>query len=74
MSVLIKDKTASGTGSFVGSYFAFYHFISRLDFVLFLAFILFPGTQRIFSAWRLLLFLLFFRCVHVCYRKKKNIK
>ena len=71
MSVLIKDKTASDTGSFVVS---FYHYISRLDFVLFLAFILLPGTQRIFSAWRLLLFLLFFRCVHVCYRKKKQIK
>ena len=74
MSVFIKDKTASDTGSFVVSYFAFYHYISRLDFVLFLAFILLPGTQRIFSAWRLLLFLLFFRCVHACYRKKKQIK
>lgn len=52
MSVLIEDKSASGTRSFVASYFAFYHFISRLVFfVFFLAFIPVPGTQRIFSAW-----------------------
>ena len=67
MSVLTEDKIASGMGSFGVSFFAFYHDIGRLGFILFLAFILLPGTQRIFSAWRLLLFLLFFCCVHACY-------
>ena len=50
MLVLIEDRTESGTGSFVVSYFTFYCFISRLGFVSFLAFILPPDTHRIFSA------------------------
>ena len=70
MSFLIKYKTASGNGSFVVSYFSFYNYISRLGFISFLGFVLLRGTKRVFSVWRLLLFLLFFRCVHVCYRKK----
>ena len=32
ISILIEDKTVSGTGSFVASYFAFYYYISILDF------------------------------------------
>ena len=51
MSVLIKGKTTSGIGSFFVSYFAICYYISTLAFILFLAFILLPGTQRIFSAW-----------------------
>ena len=47
MSVLIEDKTVSGTGSFVVSYFAFYFYISRFGFISILAFILLPGTYRI---------------------------
>ena len=55
---------------FVASYFAFYYYISRLGFTLIIAFILLPDTQRIFNLWRLLLFILFFCCIHVCYRKE----
>ena len=78
MSVLIEDKTAaaaSATGSADVSYFAFHYFISRLGFISLLAFILFPGTQRVSSARRLLLFLLLlllllcfclFVCLFVC--------
>ena len=64
----LLDVTETGTGSFVASFFACY--ISRLGFISILIFILLRGTQRIFSAWLLLFFLLFVRCVHVCYRKK----
>ena len=49
MSVLTEDKTTSGTKSFVVSYFAFSHYISRLGFILFLAFILLSRIQRIFN-------------------------
>ena len=74
MSVLIEDKTAaaaSATGSADVSYFAFHYFISRLGFISLLAFILFPGTQRVSSARRLLLFLLLLLlllcfCLFVC--------
>ena len=74
MSVLIEDKTAaaaSATGSADVSYFAFHYFISRLGFISRLAFILFPGTQRVSSARRLLLFLLLLLlllcfCLFVC--------
>ena len=72
MSVLNEDKTTSGTGSFVVSYFAFSHHISTLGFILFLAFILLSRIQRIFNIWRFLLFLWFFCSVHVCYRRKKG--
>ena len=64
----LLDVTETGTGSFVASFFACY--ISRLGFISILIFILLRDTQRIFSAWLLLFFLLFVRCVHVCYRKK----
>ena len=74
MSVLTEDKTTSGTGSFVVSYFAFSHYISRLGFILFLAFILLSRIQRIFNTWRLLLFLWVFCSVHVCYRKKQDTR
>ena len=70
--VLNEDKTVSGTGSVVASYFAFYCYLIRLGFISILAFILLPGTQRIFSTRRLSLFLLLFYCVHVCYRKKSR--
>ena len=40
-------KIASGAGSFVVSYFAFYYFISRLGFISLLAFILLAETQNI---------------------------
>ena len=73
MSVLIEDKTAaaaSATGSADVSYFAFHYFISRLGFISLLAFILFPGTQRVSSARRLLPFLLLLLllcfCLFVC--------
>ena len=73
MSVLIEDKTAAAataTGSADVSYFAFHYFISRLGFISLLAFILFPGTQRVSSARRLLLFLLLLLllcfCLFVC--------
>ena len=72
MSVLIEDKIASGTGSFVVPYFVFYYYINRLGFISFLAFILLPRTQRMFSGWRLLLFLLLFCFVHV-YSIEKRI-
>ena len=49
MSVLTEDKTTSGTESFVVSYFAFSHYISRLGFIFFLAFILLSRIQRIFN-------------------------
>ena len=42
MSDLIKDKNASGTGSFVVSCFTFYYFISRLGFISLLAFFFTP--------------------------------
>ena len=64
----LLDVTETGTGRFVASFFTCY--ISRLGFISILIFILLRGTQRIFSAWLLLFFLLFVRCVHVCYRKK----
>ena len=67
--VLIEDKIVSCMGSSVASYYAFYYFITILGLIWFLAFILLPGTQRMFFIGRLLLFL-FFCCVHVCYRKK----
>ena len=45
MPVLIEDKTLSGMGSFVASYFAFYYYTSWLSFILILTFYLLPGTQ-----------------------------
>ena len=33
MPMLIEDKTASGTGSFAASSFAYYYYISRLGFI-----------------------------------------
>lgn len=69
MSVLIEDKTVSGTRTFVASYFVFYY-ISRLGFVSILYFIFLPDTQRIFGAWQLLLLLFFISFVHIYYRKK----
>ena len=38
MSILIEDKTVVGTGSFVTSSFAYYDYISRLDFISILTF------------------------------------
>ena len=73
MSALIEDKTASGTGNFVVSCFVFHCFSSKFRFYFVLAFTLLAGTQRIFISWQLLLFLLFFCCVNVFYRKKKFI-
>ena len=71
MSVLIENKTASGAEGFVVSCFAFYCFINRLGFILFSAFFLLLDTQRIFSAWRLLLFLLL--CTCLLWKKINNI-
>ena len=68
----LLDVTETGTGGFVASFFACY--ISRLGFISILIFILLRGTQRIFSAWLLLFFLLFVHCVHVCYRKKIRLR
>ena len=70
MSVLIEDKTVSGTRTFVASYFTFCYYISRLGFVSILCFIFLPDTQRIFGAWQLLLLLLFISFVYIYYRKK----
>ena len=47
MSVLTDDKTTNDMGRFVASYFLFYHYIGRLDFISILAFILLPGTKNI---------------------------
>ena len=74
MSVLTEDKTTSSTESFVVSYFAFSHYISRLGFILFLAFILLSRIQRIFNTKRLLLSLWFFCSVYVCYRKNQDTR
>ena len=60
MSVLVEDKTVSGTESLVASYFAFYYYISRLRFVSIFTFIIIPGTQTISE------FLLLFFSEHVC--------
>ena len=43
MSIVIEDKTVSGTGSFVASSFAYYYYISRLGFISVLTFYF---TQR----------------------------
>ena len=60
---LNEDKTVSGTGSVVASYFAFYCYLIRLGFISILAFILLPGTQRIFSARRFSFALLLCICL-----------
>ena len=74
MLVLIEDKTVSGTGSFVASisHFTIYY-ISRLGFISILAFMLPSGTQRIFSARRLLHFFCSF-VVYMFVIEKKQFK
>ena len=43
MSILIEDKTVSGTEIFVASYFAFYYYyINRLGFISILTFCFTP--------------------------------
>ena len=54
----IENYLKHWCGYFVISYLTFWYFIQRLAFISFLI-ILLLGTHRIFSAWRLLLFLLF---------------
>ena len=49
----------------------YYHIVDQV-FLSFWAFILLPDTQIIFSAWRLLLFLLFFCCVVFAIEKKNQ--
>ena len=69
MPVLIKDKSESGAGSSVVSYFPFYYFICRLGFISFLVLFyskelkeyLLPGDCYIF-----------FPCVYACYGKTKT--
>ena len=47
MSVLTEDKTTDDMGRFLASYFLFYNYIGRLDFISILAFILLPGTKNV---------------------------
>ena len=49
------------------------HFLlySRLGFISFLAFILLPGTQKIFNVWRLFLFL-FSLVVYMIVKKREG--
>ena len=42
MSMLTEDKTVSGTGRFVASYFAHFHYISTLVFISILSFYFTP--------------------------------
>ena len=63
MSVLIEDKTVSGTGNFVASYFTFYYYIRRLGFISILAFRFYSKALRKYLVPGD--FLLFFSCAHV---------
>ena len=47
MPILIEDKTGSGTGGFIASYFEFYYYIIRLGFLLFLL-LLYSQTLHFF--------------------------
>ena len=42
MTMLIEDKTVSGTGRFVASSFIYYYYISRLGFISILTFYFTP--------------------------------
>ena len=64
-------KIVRSTGIFVASSFAYYYYNEYIRFYFDCNFfILLLVTQRIFSAWWLLLFHLPLCCVHVCYIKK----
>ena len=74
MPVLIKDKSESGAGSSVVSYFPFYYFICRLGFISFLVLFyskelkeyLLPGYIFDCDCY------IFFPCVYACYGKTKR--
>ena len=58
------SNSASGTGIFVASYFAFCYYISRSGFISFLALYFTSRRQATVT------FSFVFCCVNVCYRKK----
>ena len=63
MSVLNKDKPVSGMGNFFASYFVFYYYVRRLDFVSILAFRFY---SKLFKKYLVLGdFLLLFSCAYV---------
>lgn len=69
MSVLVEGKTISSTGSFVASYFEWYCYISRLDFISILAYF-YSQTPR--KYWELLFFLFLFCFAHISSRKENK--